>query len=258
MTTPEQTERRLPVFLLVVRSAAIAVTWLVIVVIATACFFPPWSSFPPWVSNDWDSFQNALAFGSSVATAGAVATALALGIGGKTMWAVEFVIAVASVVALLIAVGCTCLWFDPSIARNFMGHWELERLRATMGGWSEAVVRYEVPLSAVVGLMPGAIAGLVAVLARRRPRIAMALIIALLVAAAAEPVRQLAFGLVLFWGHVVRWNIWSPGMTDPHVPASGATLGAIVGAILAAAAMRLERTRPSASSLAMDNGDPQL
>ena len=67
----------------------------------------------------------------------------------------------------------------------------------------------------------------------------------LLLAGATEPVHQFAFGLVLSWGQVVRYKIESPGMTDPYVPASGATSGAIAGAIIAAVARRADRTRPS-------------
>jgi hypothetical protein len=114
-----------------------------------------------------------------------------------------------------------------------------------MTRWSAATVRYEFPLGAVVGLLAGAIAGLVVVLARRRPSIAMGLVIGLLFAAAMEPVQRLAFGLVLTWGQIVRSIIWSPGMTDPYMPAFGATVGAIIGTIIAAVAVRRERTRTS-------------
>ena len=62
--------------------------------------------------------------------------------------------------------------------------------------------------------------------------------------------QRVAFGLVLFWGQVVRWLIWSPGMTYEFVPASGATFGAIAGAIVAVVALRRERTRPSSQGIA--------
>jgi MFS family permease len=244
MTTPDRIAGHMGLIRLAARYVAIAIVWLVVVAIATGCFFPPWSSFPPWISNDWDSFHNALAFGSAAAIAGAVATALGLAIGGKTKWAREFVFAATFAVALLAAGAYACFWLNPWLARSWMGHWELLRLRDTMTSWSVATVRYELPLGAVVGLLAGAIAGLVVALARRRPRIAMGLVVGMLFAAAIEPVQRLAFGLVLAWGQIVRSIIWSPGMTDPYVPAFGATVGAIAGGIVAAVAMRPQRTLP--------------
>jgi hypothetical protein len=246
MTTPERIEGPMGLIRAVARHVAIALVWLVVVAIATACFFPPWSSFPPWVSDDWNSFNNALVFGSSAAITGAVATALSLAIGGKKQWALEFVFAVTFAVALLVAGAYAFLWVDPSLVRSRMGHWEFLRLRDTLTRWFQFVVRYDIPFGSVVGLVPGAIAGLLVVLAGRRPRIAIGLIIGLLLAAAAEPVQRLIFELVQFWGTGVRWAIWSPGITDPYVPAVGATLGAIAGSIIAAVAMRRVRIRPLA------------
>jgi hypothetical protein len=130
-----------------------------------------------------------------------------------------------------------------------MGHWEFVRLRETMLHWGASIVRYDIPLGAVVGLVLGVVGGRLAVLTRRHPRIAMGLMLGLLFAGASEPVQRLAFDLVLFGGYFVRWWIWSPGMTVPYVPASGATLGAITGAIIAVVAMRRERTRPSSEDI---------
>ncbi len=109
-------------------------------------------------------------------------------------------------------------------------------------------MRYQLPLGLVAGLLLGSLSGLLALLARRRPRIAMGLFLALLLASTFDPVQELTFGLLLSWGQIVRWWIWSPGMTEPDVPAAGATLGAIAGAVAAAIAMRWERNRPSSDS----------
>jgi hypothetical protein len=113
MTIPQQIAGRLRLFRLVGRSAAFALVWLLVVGIGTACFFPPGTSFPPRASEDWDSFNNALVFGSSMAIAGAVATALAFAVGGKTKWTLEVVFAVTLAVALLTAVVYICLWLAP-------------------------------------------------------------------------------------------------------------------------------------------------
>jgi hypothetical protein len=106
------------------------------------------------------------------------------------------------------------------------------------------------PLGAIVGLLLGSLSGLLAFLARRRPRLAMGLFLGLILAGSTGPVQDFTFDLVLSWGQVVRSRIWSPGMTDTFVPALGVTLGAIAGAIVAAVAMRWERLRPSSERIA--------
>jgi peptidoglycan/LPS O-acetylase OafA/YrhL len=82
-----------------------------------------------------------------------------------------------------------------------------------------------------------------AILAQKHPSFAMGMTLGLLLAGAIEPVQQFAFGLVLYWGQVVQYFIASPGITDPNLPASGATMGAIAGAIIAAIAMRRDGTQ---------------
>jgi hypothetical protein len=170
-------------------------------------------------------------------------------VGGKTQWTFAVGFAAALTVAPLTAGAYTCLWLDPWIARSRMSYWQFVWLRHTMLDWSAEIVRHDVPLGAVIGLLLGALAGRLALLARRQPRMALGLMLGLLFAGVSEPVQRLAFGLVLFWGHFVRWVIWDPGMTDPFVPASGATFGAIAGAILAVVALRWERTWPSSEDI---------
>jgi hypothetical protein len=228
---------------------AVALVWLIAVGIGTACFFPPGTSFPPGNDSDWASLSNAHVFGSSMAMASAFASSLAFAMAGKPRRTVEVVFAVSLTVALLTAVAYTCLWLDPSLARSRIGHWELERLRQSMILWSASIVRYEIPLGAIVGLVGGALAGLLAILARRRPRLAMGLTLGLLLAGTSRPVQQFAFGLVLFCGQGVRFLIQSPGLTDPYVPASGATMGAIAGAIIAAVVIRSDRSRPASEEM---------
>jgi hypothetical protein len=252
MPAPQQITEHLRLIRVVGRSSAIALGWLLVVGIGTAVFFPPGPSLPPRASEDWDSFDNALVFASSTAIASALATAFAFAIAGKKKWALEVVIVVTCTVAVLTAVAYTCLWLAPSLARSRMGHWEFVRLQNTTLRWSTAIVRHQIPLGVVVGMLVGAVAGNLAILSRRHPRIAMGLMLGLLFAGASEPVQHLVFELVLFWCLFVRWWIWSPGMTVPYVPASGATFGAIAGAIIAVGAMWRERSRPSVE----DNSSP--
>jgi hypothetical protein len=250
MTAPPRVSGRLRLLRPLGRSAAVATVWLVAVAIGAVCFFPPGASFPPGAPDDWAAFDRALVFGSSTAIASAVTVAVAFVVVGKMKWARSVISAVTVAIALLTAAAYTCLWLAPWLLRSSMGYGELVRLRNTMPRWSAAMVRYQIPLGALVGLLLGSFSGVLAILARRRPRLAMGLFLGLISAGSSEPVQEFTFDLVLSWGQVVRSRIWSPGMTDTFVPALGVTLGAIAGAIVAAVAMRWERSRPSSERIA--------
>jgi MFS family permease len=249
MTAPQPIAGHLRFIRLASRSAAVLLVSVLVVGIGTACFFPPGGSFPPRTSEDWDAFNNAIVFASSTAIAGAVATAFALAIAGKRKWALEVTIAVSLPVALLGVVVYTCFWRYPWLARSRMGQWEFVRLQNTSLRWFATMVRYQVPHGAVVGLVLGAVAGSLAILARRQPRIAMGMTLGLLFAIMLEPVQRVVFEIVVFWGYFVRWWIESPGMTVPFVPASGATFGAIAGAIIAVVVLWRTRTCPTSEDI---------
>jgi hypothetical protein len=249
MTAPQRIAGHLRLFRLAARSAAIALLSMLVVGIGTACFFPPGASFPPRASEDWDSFNNAIVFASSTAIAGAVATAFAFAIAGKRKWALEVVIAVIFAVAVLGVVVYTCFWRYPWLARSRMGQWEFVRLRDTSLRWFSTIARYQIPHSAVVGLVLGAVAGSLAILSRRQPRIAMGMTLGLLFAITLEPVQRVVFEIVVFWGYFVRWSIESPGMTVQFVPASGATFGAIAGALIAVAVLWRAQARPMSEDI---------
>ena len=63
--------------------------------------------------------------------------------------------------------------------------------------------------------------------------------------------QRLAFGLVVFWGQVVRWCIVSPGMTVPFVPVSGVTLGGMTGALIAIVVIGWQRARTSSGDISI-------
>ncbi len=224
MTDPPPIARRWRRLRALRRAAALALAWLLVAAIGTASFAPR-GAF-----NDWAALGNALAFGpsaiafgSSLAIAGAIAAVTSFAIAGRPRWAVEIAAAVGLAMVVLAAVATTCLWLAPGIARGRMGYWEFLDLRRTAFLWGALIVGYEVPLGAVLGLVAGSLSGLWAIQARRRPRVAMGLLLGLLFAGTFAPVQEFILGLVLFWGRVVRWWIWSPSMTDAFVPASGAT-----------------------------------
>lgn len=256
MTAHQRLSGRSRLLPFVASSIAVALAWLFVVAVGTACFFPPGTSFPPGNESDWASLNNALVFGSSTAIAAAFAGSVAFAVAGKLRMAAGVIFAVSLTVSLIAIVACTSLWLDPSLARSRIGHWELERLRQIALHLSAAIVRYEFPLGVVVGVVVGAFAGLLASLSQRSPRIAIGLTLGLLLASTSEPVQRFAFGLVLFCGQAIRFLIESPGLTDPYVPASGATTGAITGAILAAVAMRRDRTWPPSRDMSLQKGSP--
>lgn len=219
------------------RITAIVFLGLLVVGMGTACFFPPGATFPPRSSDDWAVFNNAFIFASSMAIAGTIAVVVVFAIGGMRKWALEVASVVAILIAIFGAIVYTCLWLDLWLSRSRMGYSEFVHLRYTMLYLSEDIVGYNLPVGSLVGVLFGTIGGLLAVIARRRPRATIALVVGLLFAVAAAPVQRYAFDLVIVWGQIVRWFIDSPCLTDPFVPASGAISGAITGAIIAAGAV---------------------
>lgn len=235
---------RLPRFLgLVAQFLAIAVLWLAIVAIATACFFPPAAAFPPTTDAGWAQLDNALIFASSTAIAVALAVATAFALGGDWRRGLHVLVTVLVLFGLFAAAAATCFWLAPWIGRNWMGYWEFVRFRQRLLLMASSTVRYNLPLAAFVSLIAGTVAGLLGITARRSPSLALALVVGLLLAGATGSVQQLVLGVVLNCGLIVRWWIASPGMTDPLVPASGAVSGAIAGIVVAVAMMWRARGR---------------
>lgn len=245
MTAPEGPRGRARFPGLLFRLTAIALLWLFILGLGTACFFPPGIGYSTGTSDDWDAFKNASLFATSMAVAGTVAVVVGFAVAGKARWVWEVLVVVTLTITLFAAVVCTCLWLNPWLARSRMGYPEFVRLQGMAFLLSQDAVRYNLPLGSAVGLVLGAFAGLSAVAARRSPRVGMLLVAGLLVAGAAPPVQRLAFDVILFWGHVLRRLITSYGMTDPLISASGAVSGAIAGSTIAAAAIWPRRKRTS-------------
>lgn len=229
------------------RSLAITFVWLTTVSVATACLFPPPAAFPPVTDYDWDHLSNTLEFASSMAIAVTLAAATAFAVGGHRRLGLAVLGTGTLLLALIAAAAMTCFWLAPGIGRSWMGYWEFLRLQHTLTTLASACVRYDLPLGAVVGLVAGTVAGLLGIVARRSPGLALGLVAGLLLSGSIGPVQRLVFGSVIFVGHLVRWWITSPGMTDSVIPASGVVSGAIGGSLIAAAAMWRAWTRPAAS-----------
>jgi hypothetical protein len=234
---------RLPIPAVSIRSLArllaILVIWSLVVGLGTGLFFAPRGSETQPTSNDL------IGFGCALAIAGAVAAAVAVGLAGKKRWAVEIALVVVLMAAAGAALAYFAFWVAPMTVRSRMDAWSFLRLRQDVPRWGEAVVLFHAPMAAGVGSVVGASAGLLILLARRRPRRATGIALGLLFACAAEPVQQFIFRGVIFWGWVVRAQLDSWAMTDDQIWATAAVFGAIVGAVVAGLAVhRGDRHRP--------------
>ena len=213
------------------RPPAIAATWLVLTGLATGCFFAPRGA------EAQPTMDDVVGFGGSLAIAGAAAATVAFAIGGRRRWALEVAISVTLVSAIVALLLVYFLWFDPTIARRHLNLWEFRRLQGRAGRWAEQIPTFHAPLGTGVGIVLGAVAGLLTVLARRMPRLATGGALALLFACASGPGRQFAFDQVVWWGWKLRFHLVPWSISDDQIAASGMIFGAIAGAVIAGLAM---------------------
>jgi hypothetical protein len=218
------------------RLLAIVAVWLVVVGVATGCFFMPRGS------EAQPGFNDLTGFACSAAVAGAVSATVALGIGGKLRWAGQVVLAVSLTVAALAGLAYVSLWVSPWAVRSRINGTSFVQLRQLVPLWGAEVLRFTLPLGALGGGVFGTVAGLLTAVARRKPRLAMGLALGLLLACATSPVQSSGFDLMILWGQIVRYRIISWGLTDPLITATGAILGATAGALIASIAVC--RSRP--------------
>jgi hypothetical protein len=222
----------------VARLLAILSVWSVVVALAMGYFFSPRGvEVQP-------AYYDLIGFGCAFAIAGTVATSVALALGGKRKWAVELALAVVLAISVAVVLAALALWVAPMTVRSRMDTWSFLRLREDVLRWGEFILGFYAPLGVGLGSVVGGIAGLLTVLARRRPRLATGISLGLLVACASGPVRTILFGLVILWGRLILWWEWLihrfihiPFSTWPMTPdevwATAAILGAIAGAFIA-------------------------
>jgi hypothetical protein len=238
------------------RLLAILLIWSVVVGLGTGLFFAPrgWEAQP--------SYDDLIGFGSSLAIASVVAAIVVVGLAGKRRWAVEIALAVALLIAVAVPLGSILLWVDPWTLRNRMDAWSFLRLRQDVPRWVEAIVTFHAPMAAGVGSVVGAIAGLLILLARTWPRPATVIALVLLFACAWDPVQQFIFGLVIIFGHMIRWG-WYIGahldpwnMTDEQIWATAAVFGGTAGALVAGLALHMAGRHRSDHPRAASRGLP--
>ena len=210
-----------------VRPLTFATSWVALAALASCCFFAPQGTEAQPTIND------VVGFGCSMAIAGAAAGAMAFGIGGRRRWAIELMLCVAvlsSAAALLLVY---FLWLNPSVVRGHMDLWSFQRLQHGGRDWAAQLAGYHGPLGAIVGIVLGTVAGLLTILGRHRPRLAIGTALIILFAFTSGPARQFAFDLVTLLGQILRCLFVPGSISDDQISISGMILGAITGSIIA-------------------------
>lgn len=209
------------------RGLAVVTIWLVALGIASGGFFP----------GPRQGRLEVIAFGLSFALASAVAGVATLAVGGRGRLAIEA--AVAIVATVLVAMGV--VWLAPFTTQRLarLGSQELLFYRRK----AVAFVRDWFPTGPILGLVIGTLAGLLMRLGRRRPRVAAALAVGLLVAvaASASDAGRLVSDFVLE-SRKARDKWTFPSLDPIEVAGSiGSAAGSVFGAIAACAALRASR-----------------
>jgi hypothetical protein len=209
------------------RPLTFAASWVALVALASCCFFAPRGTEAQPTIND------VVGFGCSMAISGAAAAAMAVGIGGRRRWVVELMLCVAvlssSAALLLVYV----LWFDPTFARGHLDLWSFQRLQHGGREWAKQLAGYHGPLGAIVGIVLGTVAGLLTILGRHRPRLAMSTALIILFAFTSGLGRQFAYGMVTRLGWILRYHFVPGSISDDQISVTGMIFGAITGAVIA-------------------------
>jgi hypothetical protein len=220
------------------RPPLIAASWLAVVALATGIFFAPRGTEAQPEIND------AVGFGCSTAIAGAAAAIVAFALGRRMRWAVEMALSAFLLVVITALLLFYFLWIDPTFARMRMDPWTLLRLQNGAEDWAGQLAGYHAPLGAAVGVVFGAVAGVLFMLGRRWPRSATGTALAILFALASDSGRRFTIDLATGLGRILR-SFFVPGsISDDQISITGMIFGAIAGCVVAVMAMYATRTRP--------------
>jgi hypothetical protein len=224
---------------LLARLLAILVIWFLVAGLGTGFFFAPRGVEAQPVANDL------IGFACSLALAGVVASAVAVGLAGRRRWTLEIALAVVLMAAAAAVLAYLALWVFPWTVRSRMDAWSFLGLRRDVPRWGQAIILFHAPMGAGVGSVVGVMAGLLILLARRRPRLATGIALGLLFACASSQVQRFVFGAVITFGRTIQWGWYvlsqlEPwAMTDDQIWSTAAVFGAIVGAVVASLAVRM-------------------
>jgi hypothetical protein len=188
--------------------------------------------------------EEAVIFAVAFAGAAAVSAVITLAMGGKRHWAVVAALPMAIVLATPVGIASVLSGLAPAVG------WKLRRLSYFPLGGGEVstvilgIARQTIPTGAILGVVIGTLAGLLTLLASRRPRLVGWLVGGLLLSCVIGSVHIDAFGRVIDFvlrmrlegvnRLVVSWTI-----AIELAATMGATAGALVGAVVACWTVRI-------------------
>ena len=194
-------------------------------------------------------------FISAFAVSATIAAVMALFLGGKKRWAVEAALSIAVLIAAPIGAAYAALWLTPAFGQYLLGmkprgflSYRRDILESAM-----KIAGFAVPAGIVLGILVGAIAGVLLVLAGRWPRFVGGLVVGLLLACAIGSVHINIFDVVIDF--VVETRLRGDNrfgyawlMAGERASAIGATAGAVVGAVISCWAVQMDvRSRRTAT-----------
>jgi len=190
--------------------------------------------------------EEVFAFAVQFALALAISAVVALVVGGRKQRALEVLVSIAILIAGVAIVAYTSFWLAPSLVRHwfrFSGN-DILFLRIRLWMTLKMIASPVAAIGVGLGVGIGIVAGLVMRLARRRPRVAGALAVGLLIAYGASA-NYLSISLTDFVLELRtkggNWRVSSISATE-LASAIGAATGSVVGAILACGTLQ-ERSR---------------
>jgi hypothetical protein len=188
-----------------------------------------------------------LDFTAAFAVEAAISAVIALILGGKKRWAVEATLSMLILMLTPIGGAYALFWLAPTPGQYLPGTSvpDFLSLRRELTESAFEIAKLTIPTATVLGIMIGAVAGLLLVLASRRPQFAGWLVVGLLLACVIGSVHIDAFRRVTDVVVKARMNgsnsieyAWF--MTGELVSAMGATAGAVVGAVISCGAVRMD------------------
>jgi hypothetical protein len=218
------------------RPLGAAAAWLMATAVGTACL----------AAGGQSQGGEEVGFAASFAFAVAMSVVVALAIGGRWRLAAEFGLAIVTTIAALAGFVCLLVWATPTTFRRSMGMSvnDLLVIRRELPRFAVEVTRQTAPIGAILGAAIGSVTGLLARLARSRPKLATLLGGGLLLSFASGAVPGLAARTLtdLVLASRLEGGKWAVSSIRPHEVGSalGSLTGALLGAVGAGLVLRRE------------------
>jgi hypothetical protein len=209
------------------RPPAMAAVWVTLVGLATGFYS----------AGGQATLSDGIGFGCSLAIAMAAAVIATFGFGGRRRWAIELTLSVLLVSLILALLIGYFFWFDPTFARRKMNLWQFQGAQSHAANWAGQIARYHGPLGGMVGAALGTTTGLLTILARRKPGLAIGAALAILFAFASDFGRQFAIDKVTWLGWILRYYFVPHSYSDDEISTTAMIFGAIVGSVIAGVAL---------------------